>query len=75
LLVAERDCLLIDAFSVEQIEDALRRLYESPELREQLETSGPAAISALQEGGSGGPYERGLDRLFHTITSSAYSMT
>jgi glycosyltransferase involved in cell wall biosynthesis len=63
LLVGERDCLLIDAFSVEQIKEAVLRLYESNDLRERLSRSGPAAVEALQEGGLPRPYEDGLDQL------------
>jgi glycosyltransferase involved in cell wall biosynthesis len=67
LLVPDRDCLLIDAFSVEQIKDAVLRLYESKELRERLEKSGPAAVAALQEGGVATPYEEGVDRLLQAV--------
>lgn len=63
LLVPERDCLLIDAFSVEQIKEAVLRIYESNDLRERLCRSGPAAVEALQEGGVPRPYEDGVDRL------------
>ncbi len=63
LLVGERDCLLIDAFSVEEIKEAVLRLYESNDLRERLSRSGPAAVEALQEGGLPRPYEDGMDRL------------
>ena len=69
LLVDERDCLLIDAFSVEQIKQAVLRLYESRELRERLETAGPAAVEALQEGGVARPYEDGVHRLLDAISS------
>lgn len=72
LLVPDRDCLLIDAFSVEQIKDAVLRLYESRELRERLETSGPAAVAALQEGGLAKPYEDGIDRLLQSIEHTKY---
>ena len=61
LLVAERDCLLIDAFSVEQIKEAVLRLYEDRDLRDRLSVSGPAAVEALQEGGLPRPYEDGVD--------------
>ena len=67
LLVADRDCLLIDAFSVEQIKHAILRLYESRELRERLETGGPKAVATLQEGGLANAYEEGLDRLLNAI--------
>lgn len=70
LLVPDRDCLLVDAFSVEQIKEAILRLYESRELRERLETAGPAAVAALQEGGLAKPYEEGVDRLFEAIAST-----
>lgn len=63
LLVPDHDCLLIDAFSVEQIKDAVLRLYESRDLRERLEKSGPAAVAALQDGEAVTPYEEGMDRL------------
>jgi hypothetical protein len=67
LLVPERDCLLIDAFSVEQIKEAVLRLYESRELRERLEASGPAAIETLQRDGVARPYEEGMDRLMLAV--------
>lgn len=67
LLVPERDCLLIDAFSVEQIKGAVLRVYESNDLRERLSRSGPAAVEALQEGGVPRPYEEGVDRLMQEI--------
>jgi glycosyltransferase involved in cell wall biosynthesis len=67
LLAAERDCLLIDAFSVEQIMEAVLRLYESQELRERLQANGPAAITALQQDGIARPYEEGMDRLIRTV--------
>lgn len=67
LLIPERDCLLIDAFSVEQIKEAVLRLYESRELREWLEANGPAAVAALQEDGIARPYEEGMHRLMQAI--------
>ena len=70
LLVPERDCLLIDAFSVEQIKETVLRLYESRELRERLEANGPAAVAALQQDGVAKPYEEGLDRLMLAIENA-----
>jgi glycosyltransferase involved in cell wall biosynthesis len=70
LLVPERDCLLIDAFSVEQIKEAVLRLYESRELRERLETNGPAAVAALQQDGVARPYEEGMDRLMLAVEAT-----
>jgi glycosyltransferase involved in cell wall biosynthesis len=70
LLVPERDCLLIDAFSVEQIKETVLRLYESRELRERLETNGPAAVAALQQDGMAKPYEEGLHRLMLAIENA-----
>jgi glycosyltransferase involved in cell wall biosynthesis len=70
LLVAERDCLLIDAFSVEQIKDAVLRIYESNDLRERLTRSGPVAVEALQEGGLPRPYEEGVDELLARIDAT-----
>jgi glycosyltransferase involved in cell wall biosynthesis len=67
LLVPERDFLVIDAFSVEQIKEAILRLYESRELRERLETNGPVAIAALQQDGVAKPYEEGVDRLIQVV--------
>ncbi len=67
LLVPDRDCLLIDAFSVEQIKEAVLRLYESAALRAQLEVDGPAAIASMQEGGNARLYEEGLTRLLESI--------
>ncbi len=68
LLVSERDCLLIDAFSVDQIKEAVLRLYESHDLRERLETSGPAAVMGLEEGGVARPYEQGIDNLLSAMS-------
>ncbi len=67
LLVHDRDCLLIDAFSVDQIKDAVLRLYESRELRTRLESNGPRAVAALQEGGLSRPHEAGMDRLMAAL--------
>ena len=67
LLEAERDCLLIDAFSVEQIKEAVLRLFESKDLRDKLTRNGPTAVEALQEGGLPRPYEDGLDDLLGRI--------
>jgi glycosyltransferase involved in cell wall biosynthesis len=69
LLESEKDCLLIDAFSVEQMKEAILRLYESPDLRERLEQSGPAAVARLEAGGMARPYEEGLDRLLAAVES------
>jgi glycosyltransferase involved in cell wall biosynthesis len=70
LMIPDRDCLLIDAFSVDQIKDAILRLYESAELRERLEENGPKAVGRLQEGGVARPYEEGIDRLLYEIERS-----
>jgi glycosyltransferase involved in cell wall biosynthesis len=63
LLQNEYDCLLIDAFSVDQIKHALLRLYTSEELRHRLSSNGPLAVAALQSGDLAQPYEAGIDRL------------
>lgn len=70
LLVSERDFLLVDAFSVEQIKDAVHRLYMSKELRGRLEFSGPAAVAALLNDEVSRPYEEGIDRLLQAIRST-----
>lgn len=76
LLVPERDCLLIDPFSVEQIKEAVLRLYENSDLRDRLSRSGPAAVEALQEGGLPRPYEDGVDHLLSAVkVRSHYSST
>ena len=67
LLVADRDCLLIDAFSVEQIKAAVLQLYESEQLRDRLRRNGPTAVEALQEGGLPRPYEEGVDALLDAV--------
>ena len=67
LLVTERDCLLVDAFSVQQIHDAILRIYESTDLRDQLEVGGPKAVAALQQDGRANAYEQGLDELLASI--------
>ncbi len=67
LLMEERDFLLVDAFSVEQMKEAILRLYESPELRERLSASGPAAVAALQEGDVAVAFETGMDRLLAAV--------
>jgi glycosyltransferase involved in cell wall biosynthesis len=70
LLEDGRDCLLIDAFSVEQIKEAVLRLYEDSNLRDRLSLNGPVAVEALQEGGLPRPYEDGLDDLLARIGST-----
>jgi glycosyltransferase involved in cell wall biosynthesis len=71
LLVDERDALLIDAFSVEQIKQAVLQLYESSELRQWLAVSGPAAVAGLTEGDLALPYEAGIDRLLAAIAAKS----
>ncbi len=73
LLVPDRDCLLIEAFSVDQIKEAVLRLYDSRDLRERLEANGPAAVAALQEDGLARPYEEGIDQLFAAIEGAQLS--
>jgi glycosyltransferase involved in cell wall biosynthesis len=70
LLEDERDCLLIDAFSVDQIKEALLRLYTSEELRERLSARGPLAVAALQAGDVARPYEAGIDRLLERVEAA-----
>jgi glycosyltransferase involved in cell wall biosynthesis len=70
LLVPDRDFLLIDAFSVEQIKTAVLRLYESRELRESLGEAGREAAAALEDSGSAKPYVAGMDHLLQAIASA-----
>ena len=67
LLAPERDALIIDACSVEQIKESLLRLYRSEELRQQLRVAGPAAVEALQQGDLALPYEAGIDTLLRVL--------
>lgn len=67
LLVHDRDCLMIDPFSVEQIKEAVLRLYESHDLRERLFRSGSATVAAFQAGGVETPYDEGLGRLLEKL--------
>ncbi len=67
LMVDGRDGLVIDAGSVEQLKDAILRLYESAELRERLAVNGPAAVAALQQGEAARPYEEGVDAMFRAL--------
>ena len=69
LLRNEQDCLLIDAFSADQIKTALLRLYESTDLRERLSVNGPAAVAALQQGEIAQPYEAGIDDLLAHVVA------
>lgn len=63
LLVPDQEMVLIDAFSVQQIKDALELLYESPETRERLSANGAAAVARLGGGGVARCYEDGISRL------------
>jgi hypothetical protein len=63
LLTAGRDAILIDAYNVDQIKDALKLLYESPETREQLGSAGQAAVSNLMSGQTARLYDEGIERL------------
>ncbi len=68
LLVPERDFLLIEPFSIEDIKQAINRLYVSSELRERLSKQGPAAIQSLEAGGLPAPYEEGVDHLLRALS-------
>jgi glycosyltransferase involved in cell wall biosynthesis len=70
LLTPNRDFLLIDAFSVEQIKEAVLRLYESRELREVMGEAGRKAVSGFQDAGSTSPFEAGMDALLKQIRSA-----
>jgi glycosyltransferase involved in cell wall biosynthesis len=63
LLVAGRDAIVIDAFSVEQIKESLLTMYESEEARERFGANGQAAVKSLMDGEAARPYEAGIDRL------------
>lgn len=67
LLVDGRDALIIDAFNVVQIKEALQLLYESQETRERLRLNGPEAVLKLQEGGEARPYNAGFSELLTRI--------
>ena len=67
MLVPDQDFLLIDAYSVEQIKEAILRLYELPLLRERLGIAGQQAATSLEDAGSSKPYELGMDRLLQAI--------
>jgi hypothetical protein len=62
------DALLIDAFSVVQIKDAVLRLYESADLRERLAASGPAVVASLTSGDIALPYQAGIEDLLTTLS-------
>jgi glycosyltransferase involved in cell wall biosynthesis len=64
LLVPDRDFLLIDAFSVEQIKEAVLRLYESPELRLRIGASGRHTVASFVDAS---PFEVGMDSLLKRI--------
>ena len=68
LLEDGHDALLIDAFSVVQIKDAVLRLYESADLRERLAASGPAVVASLTSGDIALPYQAGIEDLLTTLS-------
>lgn len=74
LLRPEEDFLLIDAFSAADIENALRRVYESEALRDKLTHNGAAAVAALQADGAVRCYEDGMDRLLASIATRQRSL-
>jgi hypothetical protein len=55
---------------VDQIKEALLRLYTSEELRERLSARGPLAVAALQAGDVARPYEAGIDRLLERVEAA-----
>ncbi len=69
LLTDGEDCLLIEAGSVEAIQESLLRLYSSSDLREHLRSRGRITIAALQQGDSAGPYEAGIDRMLEAVAN------
>jgi len=70
LLVAGRDAIVIDPFSVEQVKQSLLTLYESEEARERFAQNGQAAVSSLMDGGKARLYEAGIDRLLAAQASA-----
>ncbi len=71
LLVSERDFLLIDAFSVDQIEAAVLHLYESKETRERLGEAGILAVERLEKDGVVERYEAGIDDLLFRMSQTS----
>jgi glycosyltransferase involved in cell wall biosynthesis len=67
LLESERDFLLVDACSVDQLKVALLRLYESAELRERLAVNGPATVAKLQQSDAASSYEDGMNAMFRAL--------
>jgi glycosyltransferase involved in cell wall biosynthesis len=63
LLVGGRDAIVIDAYSVQQIKQALQTLYESPDARERFAMAGQAAVSSLMAGQTARLYDEGIERL------------
>jgi glycosyltransferase involved in cell wall biosynthesis len=72
LLTDGKDSLIIDAFSVLEIKDSIRQLYESEDLRNALELGGPATVNALQQNGFARPYEESIQNLMHSILTAGH---
>jgi len=67
LLTDGEDCLIVDAFSAEQLGDALLNLYGSPELRERLAITGQASVARLRMGDVCPRYEQGMDEMLARV--------
>ena len=63
LLTPEEEILLIDAFSAEQIAEALTRMRESPELRAKIARQGMERVKTLGAAGTTSEYVKGVDEL------------
>ena len=57
------DAIVIDAYSVQKIKQALQTLYESPDARERFAMAGQAAVSSLMAGQTARLYDEGIERL------------
>ena len=67
LLTADQDFLLIDAFSVEHIKQAILRLYTSQDLREQIGEAGRKTVASFA---ASSPFETGMDALLKSVESA-----
>ncbi|SEF67273.1 Glycosyltransferase involved in cell wall bisynthesis [Bryocella elongata] len=61
------DALIVDAFSSEQLAEALERLRQDPQLGPSLASAGARTIQGLYDGGRAILYERGMDEMLNRL--------
>lgn len=67
MFAAGKDLMVVPARDVEQLEEAMRRLYESRETRDQLRKNALVALEQMGEGEAFSPYAKTMKQILRTV--------